>query len=247
MGKVNEGQIEKKSYARYWAMDVRAKVVVMGETVTKAEFARRKGWHRSYVTRLAAENRLVLDGTGPKARVKVAESEAALAQTMGNRDDVAARHAENRGADAPSQQPASQIAPAAPKTGPVGQGAGLASGEGGEPDPESFGPLAAARHAKILAESRRAVALAEREEIERDKLAGELLERSEVELAFKAVGAQIRSLMETYPDQVAPLVAPVATLEDCHALLSEQCRNVLSNFSAAMQRQAEALQKGGAA
>jgi hypothetical protein len=89
-------------------------------------------------------------------------------------------------------------------------------------------------------------ALAEREEIERDKLAGELLERSEVELAFKAVGAQIRSLMETYPDQVAPLVAPVATLEDCHALLSEQCRNVLSNFSAAMQRQSEALQKGGA-
>jgi hypothetical protein len=220
----------------------------MGETVTKAEFARRKGWHRSYVTRLAAENRLVLEGTGPKARVKVAESEAALAQTMGNRDDVAARHAENRGADAPSHQPASQIAPAAPKTGPAGQGAGLArsenAGEGGEPDPESFGPLAAARHAKILAESRRAVALAEREEIERDKLAGELLERSEVELAFKTVGAQIRSLMETYPDQVAPLVAPVATLEDCHALLSEQCRNVLSNFSAAMQRQAEALQKG---
>jgi hypothetical protein len=214
----------------------------MVELVTKAEFARRKGWHRSYVTRLAAENRLVLEGTGPKARVNVAASEAALAQTMGNRDDVARRHAENRGADVAQPQPSAESAPAASKTAPPGA-AGLASGEGGEPDPESFGPLAAARHAKILAESRRAVALAEREEIERDKLTGDLLERSEVELAFKTVGAQIRSLMETYPDQVAPLVAPVATLEDCHALLSEQCRNVLANFSAAMHRQAEALAK----
>lgn len=218
----------------------------MGETVSKAEFARRKGWHRSYITRLAAQNRLVLEGTGPKARIKVAESEAALAQTMGNRDDVAARHAENRGADVAQPQPGAESAPAAPNIAPAGLIRVESAGDDGEPNPELIGPLAGARHAKILAESRRAVALAEREEIERDKLAGDLLERSEVELAFKAVGAQIRSLMETYPDQVAPLVAPVATLEDCHALLTEQCRNVLVNFSGAMQRQAEALQKGGA-
>lgn len=217
----------------------------MVETVSKAEFARRHGWDRSYVTRLVQQNRLVLDGTGPRARIKVAESEAALAQTMGNRDDVARRHAENRGADNPQAQPPAETAPAAPKTAPAPP-SGLASGEGGEPDPESFGPLAAARHAKILAESRRAVALAEREEIERDKLAGELLDRTEVEHAFKTVGAQIRSLMETFPDQVAPLVAPVATLEDCHALLTEQCRNVLVNFNAACLRQAEGLAKGGA-
>lgn len=214
----------------------------MVETVSKAEFARRHGWDRSYVTRLVQQNRLVLDGTGPRARIKVAESEAALAQTMGNRDDVARRHAENRGADSPQAQPAAETAPAARNSAP----SGLASGEGGEPDPESFGPLATARHAKILAESRRAVALAEREEIERDKLAGELLDRTEVEAAFKSVGAQIRSLMETFPDQVAPLVAPVATLEDCRALLTEQCRNVLVNFNAACLRQAEGLAKGGA-
>ena len=214
----------------------------MVETLTKAEFARRRGWDRSYITRLVQQNRLVLEGSGPKARIKVAESEAALAQTMGNRDDVARRHAENRPAPDPQHPPAAESAPAAPKTAPVG----LASGEDGEPDPAAFGPLAAARYAKILAESRRAVALAEREEIERDRIAGALIELVEVEQAFKAVGAQIRSLMETFPDQVAPLVAPVSALEDCHTLLSEQCRNVLASFSDAMQRQGAALQKAPA-
>ena len=225
----------------------------MSEIVTKAEFARMQGWDRSHVTRLAQENRLVLDGTGRRARVRVAQSLAMLAATAGNRDDVARRHAETRApaanggdgaANAGEGRGQGRAEPDRASEGPESEG--FASGPGGEPDPASFGPLETARYNKIMAESRRAVALAEKEEIETARAAGDVIARGEVELAFKTIGATLRGLMDTFPDQVAPLVAPATSIEDCHALLAEHCRNVLVNFGATIERQGEALQKGAA-
>lgn len=70
----------------------------MAELLTQAEFARRQGWSKSYVTKLKQLGRLVLrDG-----KVDVAASLARIAETADpNRDDVVRRNAERReGSDA---------------------------------------------------------------------------------------------------------------------------------------------------
>lgn len=62
-------------------------------TLSQSDYAKRKGWNRSTVTRLKQAGRLVMvDGL-----VDVEATEARLADTAGGRDDVAARHAAGRG------------------------------------------------------------------------------------------------------------------------------------------------------
>lgn len=60
--------------------------------VSQAEFAKRKNWNRSTVTRLKQAGRLVMDGK----LVDVEASEQRLAETGGMRADVAERHAAGR-------------------------------------------------------------------------------------------------------------------------------------------------------
>lgn len=63
--------------------------------VSQAEFARMQVWSRSYVTQLKTEGRLVFDAAG---KVDVEASLELIGKTADpNRDDVKARHAENRG------------------------------------------------------------------------------------------------------------------------------------------------------
>jgi len=104
--------------------------------------------------------------------------------------------------------------------------------------------LSDARNTKTMAESRRAAALADMEEMNRDKLAGDLIPREEVDAAMKFIGAAIRGLMDVFPDQTAPLVAPVIELESCHSILHDQCRNVLFELGELIEKQRAAVMKG---
>ena len=194
------------------------------ETLTQRAFAAAQGWTPAWVAKLKRDGRLVLVGDGRRKRVAVAESLARIAQTAGTRDDVARRHAEAR------------------QAGPDYRGKGDAS-----PTPAGalLGELDAARHLKVTAEARRVAALADREEMERDRLAGALIAREDVDAAMRFLGAAVRAQMEVFADQVAPLVAPVADLDECHALLTEQCRQVLTAVAEALERQAAALAKDG--
>ena len=126
-----------------------------------------------------------MHGEGRAALVNVEASLEAMKQTEGNRQDVAERHAEARNRAQEHKTP---------------DGADATMDE--------------ARRVKVLAESRRVAADADRAEIERDKLAGNLIAREDVEAVLKFTGAAVRQLLEVFPDQVAPLVAPVATLEE---------------------------------
>lgn len=83
--------------------------------------------------------------------------------------------------------------------------------------------------------------MAEKEELERDALAGRLVERSAAERAMRDLGAQVRAALETYADQVAPLVAPIVDLNEVHAVLAEQCRNVLVQVGEALREQQKAM------
>lgn len=62
--------------------------------LTKSEFAARRGWSKSYVSKLASQDRLVLADDG---KVDVVATEALLAESADpSKAAVAARHEENR-------------------------------------------------------------------------------------------------------------------------------------------------------
>ncbi len=194
---------------------------------TKAAFARRQSVNKGTVTRWAQSGRLVVDING---RVDVERSLALLGGTQGTRDDVADRHAQGR------EERAARAADVVP--------------EAGEEVPPSQSPveqarsiLDMARHSKAVAEARRVTALADQEEMERDRMAGDLISREDVDASMKFIGATVRGLLDVFPDQTAPLVAPVADLSEVHSILVESCRNVLVGLGEAIEKQIKALAK----
>lgn len=191
-------------------------------TLGKADFARQVLKRSpSYVTELLAAGRLVMEGSGRHARVVVAESIARIANTKGARDDVAARHAENAGSAMPEPQ------------------------RGGENAPEGSTERAVTlRERRAEAELRKTLAQAAQEEMAAAKMRGDLIAREDVDAAMKFVGATLRSLLEVMPDQTAPLVAPVTSLDEVHAILQDQARNLAEQFGAAIARQKAELEKG---
>lgn len=212
----------------------------MPSLVTKAEFARLIGRDRSWVTRMQQAGRLATEGEGRGMRIRVDESRVLISQTAGYRDDVASRHQESRHPAAQQNgQPATNAVPDAPAPQPPAE-----SGAAGEARSQMAIEIEAARHAKVLAESRRVQAAADREEMERDKLAGDLIAREDVDAAMKFIGASIRGLLDVFPDQIAPIVAPIGTLEDCHAALTDACRNTLVQLGEVIDARRADLAKG---
>lgn len=224
------------------------------DRMTRAAFARHMGRHRSWVTRLAHAGRLVeRDGL-----VDVAASLSAIEATAGLRDDVARRHGEARQGRKSGAQAATGAPDAsAPRNPPDRPPAGPQDGGGGESDDggdagdslttaDDRDQLARARLAKVLADSRRVQAAADREEMERDRLAGALIAREAVDLAMGFVGGTVRAELDVFADQVAPLVTPMSALEDVHAALTEAARNIQARVAEAIERRMADLVKGAA-
>jgi hypothetical protein len=194
---------------------------------TLSQFAAQQGWEPSYVTKLKQAERLVLNSRG---RVLVKESLERIDLTAGTRSDVKQRNQEKRTA-------AGKAATVESKSKRTGEKSGAANTpEVPEPDSQKE-MIKQAQVAKALAESRRVQALADKEEMERDKLAGDLITRESVDAAFKFIGATIRALMDAFPDQVAPIIAPISNMDEVHVHLTEQCRNVLVGLGEAIERQ----------
>lgn len=144
-------------------------------------------------------------------KIDAQASMALIEQTSGTRDDVKERHAQTRAASA------------------------------GEVPQAVIDSMEKARRVKAVSEARRVAALADREEMERDRLAGDLIAREDADAAMKFIGATVRGLLDVFPDQTTPLVAPVTNMDECHALLTEACRNVLIGLGDAIEKQRAAL------
>lgn len=185
--------------------------------VTQAEFARQLGVDRAHVTRLKHAGRLVMHGR----HVLVEESRRRIDATGGIRPDVAARHQQGRAGRRPAPAAEAQGAPDQPATPPV--------------DARSVEDW---RGLRVKSEARRMQAQADREEMERDRLAGSLIDREDAGRAMRDVGASVRAALENFADQVAPLVAPVSDLDEVHAILAEQCRNVLTHVAEVLRKEA---------
>ena len=148
--------------------------------LTKSEFAARRGWSKSYVSKLASQDRLVLADDG---KVDVVATEALLAESADpSKAAVAARHEENRverdvrshlqpGGDTPAVQPLVQQ-----------PGKGL-----------DFQKSRAHRE----------FYLAQLAEAEFNKVQGNLVERKAVEDAAFAAGRTLRDLMFGLAPQLA--------------------------------------------
>lgn len=185
--------------------------------VSQAEFARLLGVDRSHVTRLKKAGRLVMTTDG---KVDVAESRARIAATADpNRDDVAARHAASRETKVSPRE----TAPPSPA----------------QPEDKVGNSYLAARAVKEKY-------LALDAKIDYEKKVGNLIPKEDVDAALRAMGAAVRSAMEIFPDQVAPLVAPVLDIEEVHSVLAQACRDALAGIEHALARYQAELQEGGA-
>jgi phage terminase Nu1 subunit (DNA packaging protein) len=193
--------------------------------LTKSDFAKLLGLMPSYVTALIKAGRVVLDGDGRAARVRVAESLALIEATQGGRFDVARRHAAARrqGANAGAGIPMVRSTPE-----------NASKRDSDDVEPERL----------VDAKTRKESAQADQEEMKAAQMAGNLIAREDVDAAMKFLGAALRAAMDVFPDQTAPVLCAVTDLNEIHALLTEACRNVLMDIGAAIERQREQLAGG---
>jgi len=153
--------------------------------LTKSGFAARHGWSKSYVSKLAKQDRLVLSADG---KVDVEATEVLLAESADpSKAAVAARHEEHR----VERDVRSQLQP-----GP-GPAATL------QPDSASAGA-----HNFQKAKAHREYYLAQLAEAEFNKVQGNLVERQAVEDAAYSAGRMLRDqFLGLAPQLAAELVA----------------------------------------
>lgn len=145
--------------------------------ISKSEFATRRGWAKSYVSKLAKQDRLVLTENG---KVDLEATEALLADSADpSKAAVTARHEEAR----IDRDVRSQLVPAA--EAPAVQ----APGKG--PDFQK-------------ARAHREYYLAQLAEAEFHKVQGNLVERKAVADAAYGAGRMVRDLVFGLPPQLAP-------------------------------------------
>lgn len=192
-------------------------------TMKKGDFAKYLGIAPSYVTALVNAGRVVTDGEGRGALIRVAESVALIEATQAGRFDVARRHAAARRRGAFDVQ-----GEATPRSTPEN----AAKGDSESRDPERL----------VDAKTRKESAQADQEEMKAAQMAGNLIAREDVDAAMKFLGASVRAAMDVFPDQTAPVLCAVTDLNETHALLTEACRNVLHDIGVAIERQQGQLQ-----
>lgn len=203
--------------------------------MSQSAFARRIGHSPSYVTKLKDEGRLVLTTDG---KVDAVASEKLIAQTGGGRPDVAQRHAAAKTATR---------AAGAKKTQSLGNGIG-------DEEKAAHAPTAkasAADHERIGNSMQAARAVKEKysalkAKAEYETMIGNLVPREDVDAAMRFIGAAVRAGFDVFPDQTAPLVAPVTDLAEIHETLAQACHDALHGIGDAIKRQIEQLSKAGA-
>lgn len=192
------------------------------ETLTLTGFAKLLGVSPSYITKLKDHGRMVLTEDGK--RVRVEESIALIEQTAGGRVDVSARHAAARGA---------------------GEEKNITDGVKAGARGKTAQSATAGQDVRLIdAKLRKESAQADQEEMKAAQMRGELIPREDVEAAMKFIGGAVRAALEVFPDQTAPLVAPISDLSEIHEALTQACRDALHGVGEAIERQKKELEKG---
>ncbi|MGE0289666.1 MAG: hypothetical protein AB7I42_25750 [Bradyrhizobium sp.] len=187
--------------------------------VIQSEFARLMGVNRSTVTRWKQEGRLALDAEG---KIDVEASRARIKQTEGTRDDVAARHAEARGAEIPA---AATAAPQPPT------------------DPDTATQEETTRAHWTMRKERALALAAEREEMERRRA---LVPISEAKAITIDITTAFRTAAENLPHRVAPQLVG-KDLDTIRATLKQEVQDLLHEVERDLQAQHRELEGEGMA
>ena len=181
----------------------------------QSQFARRLGHDKAYITRLKQAGRLVMEND----LVNVEASLARIQATQGDRPQVAEFHAEQR-------ELKSMTAPSH----------GSPSMAGNQSAPGHDLSLDKARRLRAISEARIKTAQADQEEMARDKMAGNLIAREDVDFVLRDFGATLSSLLENLADRLAPIVYPLTTLSETHTAIREMAEEIQLEMAETMQR-----------
>ena len=96
---------------------------------------------------------------------------------------------------------------------------------------ETATPPSPHNEARANAQARKESAAADLMEIELAQKRLSLIPKENVDAALNALGASVRARLDVLADQLAPVVAPVADLDETHAILAEHFRAVLAGIS----------------
>jgi hypothetical protein len=200
------------------------------ELLTRAEFARRAGYQRSYVTRLGQQGRLVLSDDGRKVWLNASVAQIKSTKDPSRSSDQARAAAAKR--HQPDAEP-STGAPIAPEAADSPAGASAASQADGDDVATPSG-----RYADWRVRSERAKALA----AERDLAIslGDLLRSDDVRAAVSAAFTEARSRLECLPDQLAPVLAGLPSEQAVRMRLTDEFELVLEELSRQLKTASEA-------
>lgn len=182
---------------------------------TQADFARRLGVSRPYVTQLKREGRLVLSEDG------LVDAESSLARIKATEDPSKARKA-SQAHPAEKNAPAATVAPA-------------------KSEMDGMTGLEKVGGAFKLWQARKMKADAEMAEMEKAKMARDLVPRDAAEFAMDDLAAGVRSRLENLPARWAPVLAPMADLNQIQATLTELVENELRALSNQQAKRAKEL------
>lgn len=190
--------------------------------LTKSEFAERRGWAKSYVTKLDKQDRLVLTEDG---KIDVVATEALLAESADpSKAPIAARHEAKR---LVRDQDHSHSLDNADQTPAVAQPSMLSGIE------RSF----------QKSKAHREYYLAQQEEMNFYKLQGSLVERQAVEDAAFVAGRMLRDQLLGLAPQLAAEVAGISDPWDIEQCLTKSFRRVLTDAAKLNQDDLERAMK----
>jgi len=205
--------------------------------VTQAEFARITGVNRSTVTRWIQNGRIAVDGHG------LIDSVAANAM----REDTASlqphHQARKAGIELAKQAAgATQDGLGTLSLPPMISSASAGAGEAEELAAAELTSAADVNGRYKLAMAREREAKAELAAMEVDKLAGLLVERSEVDYVLADLGNTLRSTFESLPDRLAGQLAALrGDTNAMHHALEEALRDVLASIAEQMKRRMDGV------
>ncbi len=206
-------------------------------TESKSAFARRLGVSPSYVTQLAQDGRLVLEGKKVVVEASLARIEATKAPEW---DAVRQRHAKTRDARREAVAPAVPLPASGDGSG--GNGDGAATDEPAAVDPKADTTAEAYRRFRAVREHYQARQAKMRVAMKQGRLAP----MAEVRRAGEHGGAGVRGMLENLADQIAPRCAPVRDPARASAIIGKLFDGVLKQHDAWIAKTAASLRKVGA-
>lgn len=200
-------------------------------TGNDTEFARWLGVNKSSVCRARKAGRLVLTADG---RVEFEQSAARWHETTAGRTDVAARHAQNRGAAIPTPQPQQKNATAAQSAPAVAEiDAGTGSGmSDGDTRTKAKTLLLHYENAQI--------------KLEMALRRGLRLDRSAVRREATGLGAMLRAGIERVIDQTAPRLAAAGNELERRRILQGEIKRLRWIFRRELPRALRRIKEAGA-